>query len=82
MKKSIHSASYKVLLELLVRAREGRALTQTELAARLQTTQSSISKIERGERRLDVVELHGWCEALGYPFLTLAKQLDARLRRG
>jgi transcriptional regulator with XRE-family HTH domain len=81
MTKSIHSASYKVLLNLLITAREARGVTQVELAKRLQTSQSAVSKIERGERRLDVVELHGWCKALGYPFLTISKQLDARLRR-
>jgi len=80
MKKSIHSASYQVLLDLLVEAREARGVTQVELAKRLETTQSSVSKVERGERRLDVIELHGWCRALGYPFLTMARQLEARLR--
>lgn len=82
MKKSIHSSAYKVLLDLLVGARETRGVTQVELARRLEMTQSAISKVERGERRLDVVELHAWCRALGYSFLTLSKQLDAKLRRG
>jgi transcriptional regulator with XRE-family HTH domain len=81
MKKSIHSASYRVLLDLLVSAREARGVTQVELAKRLQMTQSAISKVERGERRLDVVELHAWCQALELPFVTMARQLDAKLRR-
>ncbi|RYD32015.1 MAG: XRE family transcriptional regulator [Verrucomicrobiaceae bacterium] len=35
-----------------------------ELAERLNQTQSFISKCERSERRLDVVELRAWCKAL------------------
>jgi transcriptional regulator with XRE-family HTH domain len=81
MKKSIHSASYRILLDLLIEARKTRNVTQVELAKRVETTQSLVSKIERGERRLDVVELHDWCRALGYSFLTMCRQLDERLRR-
>jgi transcriptional regulator with XRE-family HTH domain len=81
MKKSIHSASYRVLLDLLVSAREARGVTQVELAKRLDMTQSAVSKVERGERRLDVVELHGWCNALELSFVTIARQLDSKLRR-
>ena len=43
-------------METLIAAREEAGLTQVELAARLGTTQSFISKCERGERRIDVVE--------------------------
>ena len=81
MQKSIHSASYRVFLDLLVEAREGCGVTQVELAKRLATTQSAVSKVERGERRLDVVELHAWCRALEISFVALAKQLDAKLPR-
>jgi transcriptional regulator with XRE-family HTH domain len=63
--KSIHSARYKVLKKLLKAVRRERRLTQIELAARLGVTQSTISKVELGERRLDVIELWAWCEALG-----------------
>jgi len=45
-------------------ARERTGLTQEQIAERLETTQSIISKCERGERRLDVVELKAWCQAL------------------
>ena len=42
---------------MLVEARRARRLTQSEVASRLQVPQSFVSKYERGERRLDVVEL-------------------------
>lgn len=47
---------YETLLGLLLQARHARKLTQTDLAERLKKPQSFVSKYERGERRLDVVE--------------------------
>ena len=80
MQKSIHTAQYRVLLELLVRARRDADLTQAELATRLAVTQSAVSKVERGERRLDVVELHDWCRALGHPFPKFTAEFDRHIR--
>lgn len=79
MRKSIHSVKYAVFLQLLEEARSRSGLTQTQLARRLRMTQSAVSKVERGERRLDVVELHAWCKALGASFKTLTAELDSRL---
>lgn len=80
MRKSIHSSQYRLLLELLLTARSRAGLTQIQLANRLRITQSSVSKVERGERRLDVIELHQWCVALRLPFIEFARQLDDRIR--
>jgi transcriptional regulator with XRE-family HTH domain len=57
MSKSIHSKEYRNLIEKLRKAREAAGLTQAEVAEKLGKPQSYISKIERGERRVDVVEL-------------------------
>lgn len=57
MSKSIHSNEYKTVIKKLREAREAAGLTQTEAAEKLGKPQSYISKIERGERRIDVVEL-------------------------
>jgi transcriptional regulator with XRE-family HTH domain len=56
---------YALLVELLKASRKESGLSQTELADRLDDTQSFVSKVERGDRRLDVVELIEFCEALG-----------------
>lgn len=65
MEKSIHTSEYALFLRLIRQARLDADLTQEGLADLLGTTQTFVSKCERGERRLDVIELHTWCSALG-----------------
>ena len=79
MEKSVTSEGYKVLLAYLKVAREGAGLTQAELAERLGMSQSQVSKCERGERRLDVIELREWCMALGVGLPAFIKTLERRL---
>lgn len=57
MRKSIHSKAYKEIIERLKIARVDVGLAQHEVAEKLGKPQSFISKIESGERRLDVVEI-------------------------
>ncbi|HEX5235751.1 MAG TPA: helix-turn-helix transcriptional regulator [Silvibacterium sp.] len=55
-------------------ARKSAGLTQAELAERLSRPQSFVSKYERGERRLDVVEFGEVAKALAIdPVKLLAK---------
>lgn len=65
MKKSTFTREYKVFCGLLRECREKSGITQSELAKKLDETQSEISKFERGERRMDVVQLRQWCQAAG-----------------
>ena len=53
------------MLELLLEARKSAELTQEQLAKRLGKPQSFVSKYERGERRLDVIELLQVCKQVG-----------------
>lgn len=55
--KSVHTTSYKNMLLRLKRARKKSGLTQADVAKKLGRPQSFLSKIENGERRLDVLEL-------------------------
>jgi len=63
--KNIFTKRQEVLQELLRRARVEAGLTQTELAEKLQRPQSFVSKIESGERLLDILELKEICDAVG-----------------
>jgi site-specific recombinase XerC len=41
--------------------------------------QGTVSKAERGERRLDVIELRDWLQAMDLDFVTFVRELDRRL---
>lgn len=81
MEKSLHSEGYTLFLRQLRAARKRSGITQVELAERLNETQSFVSKCERGERRLDVVEVREYCQAIGIPFAGFMRELDANLGR-
>ena len=65
MTKSVFTLRYEMFRKELVAAREAAEITQTELAAKLSRPQSFVSKYERGERRLDVIEFLEVAEVLG-----------------
>jgi len=55
MGKTLGSGQHKVLIAMLIAAREKAGLTQTELAERLGEYQSFVAR--SGQRRVDVIEL-------------------------
>ena len=57
MSKAIYSKDHKYLVEQLKKARKEANLEQIDVAKILGKTQSHISKIEAGQRRIDVVAL-------------------------
>lgn len=57
MPKSIYTKEYKEIIEKLKQARFDAGLKQEDVAHKLKKPQSYVSKIERGERRIDVTEL-------------------------
>jgi len=67
---------YESLQKALVEARQSKGLTQTEIAMRLGKPQSFVSKYESGERRLDVVEFLGVCQALSVKPSSILNKID------
>lgn len=65
MQKTLYSQQYQQLLVQLRELRLAQGITQSELAERLGWTQMNVSKVETSVRRLDVIELKLWVEALG-----------------
>lgn len=57
MTKTIYSKDHKYVIERLKKAREGAGLDQAIVAKKLGKTQSYISKIESGQRRVDIIAL-------------------------
>jgi transcriptional regulator with XRE-family HTH domain len=77
--KSVFTDKYERFRLLLVEARRKATLSQTQLADKLSRPQSFVSKYERGERRLDVVEFEQVADALGIePIRFLKKLYDRR----
>lgn len=77
LSEDAYRAAYGRFLSRLRQARLDAGLTQSDVAARLGKPQSFISKVELGERCLDVVELQ--IVARGYG-KTLAHFDDGELR--
>ena len=63
--KSIHAPAYRALLTWLRKSRQAKGLNMRDAAAKLGVPHTWISKIETGERRLDVAEYVRLCRVLG-----------------
>jgi len=81
VEKSVFTPEYRVLLDLLRSERRRNGITQVVAAERLHLTQSFYSKCERGEHRLDVLELMHICEVIGIDFMEFMRQLRTALGR-
>lgn len=82
MSQSTHNTDYQTLLAVLKAARKRVGVSQVELAERLGNTQTFVSKCERGERRIDAVELVEFSEALGVPPAELLGEYLRQRERG
>lgn len=63
MAKSIYSADQESVLKVMARVRADAGLTQQELARKMDVSQSTVSDILRGQRRIDLIEWIGFCKA-------------------
>jgi transcriptional regulator with XRE-family HTH domain len=63
MDKTIHSRQSACVSKLVVALRTKAALTQRQLAARLERERSLVGRLELGERRLDMIEFFWLCRA-------------------
>jgi len=77
---SIHTREYDRFRALLIDVRKKAGLSQAEVAKRLAKPQSFVSKFERGERRLDVIEFKSVAQALGFDALRLLRRLYREAR--
>lgn len=66
MPKSVFTDAYQALLATLVAARKRSGMTQVQLSEALGKPQPFVSNIERGIRRLDLIE-----------FVVIARAMDA-----
>ncbi len=78
----VSSGAYRAVIEELVTAREAAGVGQRELARRLGKHPSWVNKIERLERRLDVLEFIAIARAIGLSPDSLLKRIDEALPAG
>ena len=81
MAKTIHRTEYRVLLKLLNEHRVRAGITQTDVSMALERSQSFMSDIERGVRRLDLVELKDICTVLKISLGRFVQEFEQALPR-
>lgn len=57
MDKTIYTEEHRAIVQRLIKARQESGLKQEDVAKLLNRTQSFVSKVEAGQKRIDVVEL-------------------------
>ena len=77
--KSFHTDEYEAFVQRLSLARRQAGLTQQDLANRLNRHQSFVSKFERCERRLDVLEFVTICRVLGLDACHIIREVEDSL---
>ena len=76
LRMSLESKYNRKLSKKLFALRKENNLTQRGLAQKLSVSQSYVSKVELGQRRLDIIEVNKYVKALNYSIEDLIKDLD------
>ncbi|EMO9850851.1 TPA: helix-turn-helix transcriptional regulator [Pseudomonas aeruginosa] len=79
MTKAIYRPEYAVFLKLLKRHRIAAGLTQEACSKALDRPQSFMSDVERGSRRLDIIQLRDLCLVLSLDLSTLILEFEQAL---
>lgn len=83
MPKSVFTDANAVVVEVLVAARKSAGLRQQDLADRLGKPQSFVSRIEGGQRRVDLLEFYALAVAMQTDpaalFATITKRLPKKV---
>jgi transcriptional regulator with XRE-family HTH domain len=77
--KTIYSEAQQLFCEMLREERKRTKFTQVELSKILARPQSFVAKVEKGERRLDVVEFVRYARALEIDGPKFLKRLSQKI---
>ncbi|WP_438279932.1 helix-turn-helix domain-containing protein [Pseudomonas alabamensis] len=80
MTKTIYRTEYAALLGLLKRYRAASGLTQLQCSQALGKPQSFMSDVEKGTRRIDVIQLRDLCGIFGLSLGTAVQDLEELLK--
>lgn len=78
LSKQLRTTRHRRVMAALVEVRTKAGVTQRELARRLSRAHSYVSRIELGDRRLDIPEFIQWCEVLGADPVDLMRRIVRR----
>lgn len=76
VKKALRERRYAAFASLLKDERKKAGITQAKLAKKLRRPQSYVSKYERGDRRLDVIEFLEIAQAIKFDPNEFLHRLD------
>jgi ribosome-binding protein aMBF1 (putative translation factor) len=79
MRKTIHSPASQTFCSLFREERQKARLSQERLAEKLNRPQSFVAKIEKGERRVDLVEFLTIASAMGIDPVKFMRKLQRAL---
>ena len=79
MSGSLHTPAYRRFLDALIAFRKAKGVTQVQLAERIGRTQVWVSKCERGDRRLDVIEIVELARGIGVEPAEIVRLAEAAL---
>jgi len=77
----VFSPAYDRARAVLLRARRRSGLSQRDLARALGKANSHVTRIERGQRRIDLIEFHAMAQVLGRDPVELFSEVAAELLR-
>lgn len=60
--KTIYTNEYAILIDYLIKLRKESSINQTQMAKHLNLSQSDISKIEKCDKKIDILETFNWIE--------------------
>lgn len=81
MANTIFTKQHQDFIRALREVRRSKGMTQVQLSERLDRAQSYISNIERGERRIDVIEFMAIAAALNRDAAELFSEIVSRMNR-
>ncbi len=79
MEKSVYRDENLIFLKLLKQCRVEAGLTQEDFAKALDRPQSFVSDVERGLRRLDLIQLRDICQVLGISLSSFVQRFEDEL---
>lgn len=77
--KTIHRKKYHRVIARLRAKREAAGLTQIDVAEKMGISQPTLNKIEVCQRRLDLIEMFDYCNAIDLDFESLIAEISEEI---